>query len=84
MKILKLDNLKKQFFSSKLTLKPETDAFQKKVKNNVLKIQNYYKKCKVIGLQNSQSMIFHLNRINLTEDRKEMGAEVGVKGVEDF
>ena len=50
MKILKLNSLKKQFFSSKLTLKPETDAFQKKVKNNVLKIQNYYKKCKVIGL----------------------------------
>jgi hypothetical protein len=29
-------------------------------------------------------MIFHLNRINLTEDLKGMGAGVAVKGVEDF
>lgn len=86
MKILKAEpgKIKKQFFSSKLTLIKEIDVFQKKVKNNVIKRQNYYKKCKVIGLMSNQFMIFHLNQINLKEDPKEMGAGVGVKGVEGF
>jgi hypothetical protein len=76
--------IQKQFFSSKLTLIPEIGVFQKKVKNTVSKRQNYNKKCKVIGLQTNQYMIYHLNQINLKEDLKEMVAGMEAKGVEDF
>ena len=88
MKILKaeLDNqiFKKLYFSSKLTLITEVDVFQKKVKNNVFKKQNFYKKCKVIDLLTNQYMIYLLNQINLKEDPKEMVAGMEVKGVKDF
>jgi hypothetical protein len=88
MKILKaeLDNqiFKKLYFSSKLTLITEVDVFQKKVKNNVFKKQNFYKKCKVIDLLTNQYMIYLLNQINLKEDHKKMEVGMVVKEVKDF